>query len=467
MTESPLVKSSLAVLIFSLGDDLIACLNKAMTFLTAVASSRFPSANNQLKTSFNSRNQATIQDGRVTSNRPRNATWYKDKAMLAEAREAGKILDEAQLTFLVDPGVPDGQAVQTIISNNAAFQTEDLDTYDSDSDDVSNASGLFKLDLEPLAPRLLKNRETHIDYLKYTQEKADILREIVEQAKAKQPLDNVLDFVSNSELICATCKKSMFDDVHDMCLFDFVENMNSRAKSAKKHKKQNIWKPTGHVFTEVGLKWKPTGRTFTIVGVYYVKGLGHNLFSVGQFYDTDLEVTFRKDTCFIGNLEGVDLLLGSRDTNLYTISLDDMLKTSSICLLSKASKTKSCLKPGLHSMTPATSSSGLVPITISQQPCIPPKKDDWDRLFQPMCDEYFNPSTIAVSSVPVVAAPRAVLADSLVSISIEQNSPSATIPSIQEQEHSLNICQGCEESPKTPHFHDDPLHEYLHEDSTS
>ncbi|GKA90254.1 retrovirus-related pol polyprotein from transposon TNT 1-94 [Tanacetum coccineum] len=71
---------------------------------------------------------------------------------------------------------------------------------------------------------------------------------------------------ANSKPICATCKKSMFDGVHDMCLLDFVENVNSRAKSAKKHKKQNIWKPTGHVFTEVGLKWKPTGRTFTIVG---------------------------------------------------------------------------------------------------------------------------------------------------------------------------------------------------------
>ncbi|GJY58825.1 retrovirus-related pol polyprotein from transposon TNT 1-94 [Tanacetum coccineum] len=54
--------------------------------------------------------------------------------------------------------------------------------------------------------------------------------------------------------------------VHDMCILDFVENVNSRAKSAKKHKKQNIWKLTGHVFTKVGLKWKPTGRTFTIVG---------------------------------------------------------------------------------------------------------------------------------------------------------------------------------------------------------
>ncbi|GKE67087.1 hypothetical protein Tco_1521248, partial [Tanacetum coccineum] len=70
---------------------------------------------------------------------------------------------------------------------------------------------------------------------------------------------------ANSEPICATCKKSLFDGVHDMCLLDFVKNVNSRAKSAKKHKKQNIWKPTGHVFTEVGFKWKPTGRIFTIV----------------------------------------------------------------------------------------------------------------------------------------------------------------------------------------------------------
>ncbi|GJT40849.1 retrovirus-related pol polyprotein from transposon TNT 1-94 [Tanacetum coccineum] len=77
--------------------------------------------------------------------------------------------------------------------------------------------------------------------------------------------------------------------------------------------------------------------------VYYVEGLGHNLFYVGQFCDVDLEVEFQKNTCFIRNLEGVDLLLGSRDTNLYTISLDDMLKSSPICLLSKASKTKNWL----------------------------------------------------------------------------------------------------------------------------
>nr|GEU34656.1 reverse transcriptase domain-containing protein [Tanacetum cinerariifolium] len=144
------------------GDDPIACLNKAMAFLTVVASLWFPSTNNQLRTSSNLRNQATIQDGKVTMQqervvkcyncqgeghmarqcihptRPRNASWYKDKAMLAEAQEAGQTLEEEQLAFLVDPWVLDGQAIQTIIPNNAAFQTANLDTYDPDCDDISN-----------------------------------------------------------------------------------------------------------------------------------------------------------------------------------------------------------------------------------------------------------------------------------------------------------------------------------------
>ncbi|GKE10203.1 retrovirus-related pol polyprotein from transposon TNT 1-94 [Tanacetum coccineum] len=206
--------------------------------------------------------------------------------------------------------------------------------------------------------------------------------EPIRDVNVKHPLLN-----SNSEPICATCKKSMFDDVHDMCILDFVENVNSRAKSDKKHKTQNIWKPTGHVFTKVvqivlwyldsGCSKHMTGNrsqlmnfvskflgivrfendhiprimgygdyqlgNVTISRVYYVEGLGHNLFFVDQFCDADLEVSFWKNTCFIRNLKGVNLLSGSRDTNLYTISLDDMLTTSLICLLSKASKTKSWL----------------------------------------------------------------------------------------------------------------------------
>ncbi|GJV06791.1 retrovirus-related pol polyprotein from transposon TNT 1-94 [Tanacetum coccineum] len=81
----------------------------------------------------------------------------------------------------------------------------------------------------------------------------------------------------------------------------------------------------------------------TMSRVYYVKGLGYNLLSVGQFCDSNLEVAFGKHTCFIRDLEGVNLLKGSRGSNLYTLSMNNLLLSSPICLLSKASKTKSWL----------------------------------------------------------------------------------------------------------------------------
>nr|GEW87909.1 integrase, catalytic region, zinc finger, CCHC-type, peptidase aspartic, catalytic [Tanacetum cinerariifolium] len=77
--------------------------------------------------------------------------------------------------------------------------------------------------------------------------------------------------------------------------------------------------------------------------VYHVEGLGHNLFSVGQFCDSDLEVAFRKHSCYVRDMDGVELIKGSRVSNLYTILVKDMMKSSPICLLSKASKNKSWL----------------------------------------------------------------------------------------------------------------------------
>ncbi|GJU78196.1 retrovirus-related pol polyprotein from transposon TNT 1-94 [Tanacetum coccineum] len=86
-------------------------------------------------------------------------------------------------------------------------------------------------------------------------------------------------------------------------------------------------------------------------------------------------------------------------------------------------------RPGLQFMTPATSSSGLVSNPITQQPCNPPTKNDWDRLFQPMFDEYFNPPPSVVSLVQVAATPRAMdIVDSPVSTSIDQDAPSTIEP---------------------------------------
>nr|GEV10219.1 uncharacterized mitochondrial protein AtMg00810-like [Tanacetum cinerariifolium] len=110
-----------------------------------------------------------------------------------------------------------------------------------------------------------------------------------------------------------------------------------------------VWKFLGtvrfgndHIAAILGygdLRW----GNITITMVYFVEGLGHNLFSIGQFCDTDLEVAFRRNTCFIRDLDGVDLLKGNHSINLYTINLYDMASASPICLMARATPTKSWL----------------------------------------------------------------------------------------------------------------------------
>nr|GEW29909.1 hypothetical protein [Tanacetum cinerariifolium] len=81
----------------------------------------------------------------------------------------------------------------------------------------------------------------------------------------------------------------------------------------------------------------------TINRVYYVEGLNHNLFSVGQFCEADLEVAFRKSTCFVRDLQGNDLLTGNRGSDLYTISLKESTSSTPLCLMAKASPTQAWL----------------------------------------------------------------------------------------------------------------------------
>nr|GEV04112.1 retrovirus-related Pol polyprotein from transposon TNT 1-94 [Tanacetum cinerariifolium] len=112
-----------------------------------------------------------------------------------------------------------------------------------------------------------------------------------------------------------------------------------------------VWKFMGtvrfrndHVAAILGfgdLQW----GNILITRVYFVDGLGYNMFSVGQFCDSDIEVTFRRNACFVRNLEGVDLLKGNHSTNLYTIILHEMASASPICLMAHASSTKSWLWP--------------------------------------------------------------------------------------------------------------------------
>nr|GFC84884.1 retrovirus-related Pol polyprotein from transposon TNT 1-94 [Tanacetum cinerariifolium] len=86
-----------------------------------------------------------------------------------------------------------------------------------------------------------------------------------------------------------------------------------------------------------------TNTSLNLRLTYYVEGMNHNLFSVGQFCDADLEVAFRKSTCYIRDLKGNDLLTGSRGTNLYSIILQDTNCPNPICLMAKATSSQAWL----------------------------------------------------------------------------------------------------------------------------
>nr|GEX95438.1 reverse transcriptase domain-containing protein [Tanacetum cinerariifolium] len=81
----------------------------------------------------------------------------------------------------------------------------------------------------------------------------------------------------------------------------------------------------------------------TINRVYYVEGLNYNLFSVGQFCDADLEIAFRKSTCFVIGIQGKDLLTGNHGSDLYIISLQDSTSSTPLCLMAKATPTQAWL----------------------------------------------------------------------------------------------------------------------------
>ncbi|GKE99267.1 reverse transcriptase domain-containing protein, partial [Tanacetum coccineum] len=217
MAKFPQIDSGLAVPVFKQGDDPIDAINKMMSFLSTVFSSRFPTTNNQLRNSSNPRQQATIYDGRVivqpvqgrqnsfaagTSGtranisriggnnsgqqsvvkcfscqgkghmarqcpkpkRKRDATWFRDKVLLVEAQGSGKVLNEEELEFSADPRVGDGP-----VTHNAAYQADDFDAYDSDRDDFSTAKAVLMANLSSYGLDVLSevpySEHTHNDML--------------------------------------------------------------------------------------------------------------------------------------------------------------------------------------------------------------------------------------------------------------------------------------------------------------
>ncbi|GJR22355.1 integrase, catalytic region, zinc finger, CCHC-type containing protein [Tanacetum coccineum] len=258
---------------------------------------------------------------------------------------------------------------------------------------VDNVVTKHTIDLEMLTidvvlktPKLLNKKTAHSAYIKHTQEKAAILKDLVEHVKANYPLDHPLESACSKTRITTTTevplrKPTALDNETPKPVITLVYSRKPRKSktnvsvskskvlkliSANKKEPSQSWRSIVSDVPSLSLDERRSSKLFyvkfgndhvakilgygdyhignvTISRVYYVEGLGHNLFSVGQFCDSNLEVAFCQHNCFIRNLEGVDLLTGSRGNNLYTLSLGDMMVSSPICLLSKASKTKSWL----------------------------------------------------------------------------------------------------------------------------
>nr|GEU84807.1 retrovirus-related Pol polyprotein from transposon TNT 1-94 [Tanacetum cinerariifolium] len=266
------------------------------------------------------------------------------------------------------------------------------------------AQGKHAIDVEPIVLRLMNNKDSHLDYLRHLKESVETIRDIVEEAKVKQvtfakPFDKS-DSITLQHVVIVKPHKTNFPVPSSTRVNSCPNASGSQPKSNVKPNRISPAKGVNklpvedqprtnmsHLRTsncvDSSSRLKRTvinsnldsicqtcnkcltssnhvrfgndhfgaimGYGDYVIGnivisrVYYVEGLGHSLFSVRQFFDSDLEVAFRKHSCYVRDTDGVELIKGSRGSNLYTILVEDMMKSSPICLLSKATKNKSWL----------------------------------------------------------------------------------------------------------------------------
>nr|GEU39308.1 retrovirus-related Pol polyprotein from transposon TNT 1-94 [Tanacetum cinerariifolium] len=226
--------------------------------------------------------------------------------------------------------------------------------------------GKYAIDVEPIVPHLRNNMEAHLDYLRHLKESVETIRDIVEEAKVVRPLYSSIVSACRYtkhpqellEYLIGTCPQDSHqrDKKHapaplirkkkvtftEQCCLKQVTGDSSRLMNFVKKFIGTVRFENDHFGAIMGYGDYVIGNS-VISRVYYVEGLGHNLFSVRQFCDANLEVAFRKLSCYVRDTDGVELIKGSRGSNLYTISIEDRMKSSPICLLSKSFKNKSRL----------------------------------------------------------------------------------------------------------------------------
>nr|GEY93714.1 retrovirus-related Pol polyprotein from transposon TNT 1-94 [Tanacetum cinerariifolium] len=309
--------SGLIVQVFQKGDDPIDAINHMMSFLIAIVTSRYPSTNNHLRNSPNPQQQATINNGRVTVQpiQGRHTSLAAGTSRTYTSGTSGNNFRK-QMTVICYNCKREGHMSKQCIKP----KRERDEPWFKDKLKPHRMSSPIMLFIKPMIwmpmtlivmKSILPKLHSWRIYLHYG---SDDLAEVVQI---------VLWYLDSG------CSKHMTGDRSQ--LTNFVNKFLGTVTFGN-----------DHVATIMGYGDYQIGNV-TISRVYFVEGLGNNLFSVGQFCDSDLEVAFRQHTCFICNLKGVDLLTGSLGNNLYTLSLGDMMASSPICILSKALKTKSWL----------------------------------------------------------------------------------------------------------------------------
>nr|GEU53106.1 hypothetical protein [Tanacetum cinerariifolium] len=328
--------------------------------------------------------------------RKRDDSWFKDKVLLVQAQAIGQILHEEELAFLADPEIIEGQATQTVITHNAAYQANDLDAYDSNCDELNTAKVALMANLSHYGSDVLAE-SIEIDRFKQTlseqlkekeslmqtitllkndfkkEESRNIDREITLKKKIKH-LDNI---VYKRDLLAQTVHmltkpKFFYDhstkqalDPNPSCTpirvevpkeLPKVSMVNMSLKKLKHHLAgfdvvvkllqaydwrllsalQFVNKFLGtvkfgndHVAKIIGYGEYQIGNV-TISWVYYVEGLVHNFFSVGKFYDSNLEVGIFHETSVARSLQqnGVVerrnrmLIKAARTTLIYAKALN-------------------------------------------------------------------------------------------------------------------------------------------------
>ncbi|GKA34668.1 integrase, catalytic region, zinc finger, CCHC-type containing protein [Tanacetum coccineum] len=240
------------------GDDPIDAINKIMSFMSTIVTSHFQSTNNYVRNSFNPRQHATIHDGRVTvqplhersnsyaagTSRTRANTSGTRGRILGQQRIVkyfncqregnGKVLNEKELEFLADSGIAEGPVTQTVITNNAAYQANDLDAYDFNCDDITTAKVAPMANLSCYGSDVLSENEITSDsniityslYLLETQNA--VVQDINSSAQQDAMILYVFEQLSNQ---VTNCKKVNKDNL--------IAN-ESLSTELKRYKEQEI-----------------------------------------------------------------------------------------------------------------------------------------------------------------------------------------------------------------------------------